>query len=358
MATKLTQDLVRKTQPQDARFEMADSMITGFLLRVQPSGKKTYYVNYRLASGKRTNYRIGDADVLSIVQARDKAREVLAGVELGGDPADAKRRARECTFREFVETEYGPWLRTHKKSGAAMCDALTKAFPELHAKKLSEASGWLIEKARKRMREGGLKTASVNRYTSYLHSCFSKAVEWGFIQEHPMTRIKKEREDTSRVRYLTDEERERLMDALDAREERIRAERDSYNLWARQRGYKERPSLRAVVFADYLKPMVLLSLNTGMRRGEVFGLEWADVNFEGCILKVRAENAKSGKARHIPMNDAVCEMLTGWRAQTGSAGLVFVSPKKRSEIRQREQVMARSTQSCGRVRLPLARYAP
>ena len=142
-----------------------------------------------------------------------------------------------------------------------------------------------------------------------------------------MKRIKKTREDTSRIRYLSDEERQRLMDALDTREERIRAERDSYNAWARQRGYKERPDLRAVAFADYIKPMVLLSLNTGMRRGEVFGLEWADVDLEGRMLKVRAENAKSGKARHLPMNNAVFDVLTGWRAQTGGAGLVFVSPQ-------------------------------
>jgi integrase len=46
--------------------------------------------------------------------------------------------------------------------------------------------------------------------------------------------------------------------------------------------------------------MVLLSLNSGMRSGEVFGLEWGDVNLEERFVKVRAENAKTGKARHLP----------------------------------------------------------
>ena len=51
-----------------------------------------------------------------------------------------------------------------------------------------------------------------------------------------------------------------------------------------------------------------------------------DINFEKRIIKVRAENAKTGKARHLPMNEGTVSVLNDWFHQTNGKGLVFVSP--------------------------------
>ena len=328
MRAKITKKLLASLTETEKRVVISDTTTPGFQFRFSDCVERgTYSVLYRLADGRRQRYTIGPASVFSPEQARDMAAEFIAKAKRGENPQETKNKSKELTFREFVETEYGPWLKSNRKTGKAMTEVLLKSFPEIENKKMSEVTGWLLEKIRKRYQDNGLKSSSVNRYTTYLRSCLSKAIEWGFLKDHPMKKIKKIREDNSKVRYLSDDERTALMNALDAREERIRTQRDSYNAWARERGYDERPDFRAVPYADYLKPMVLLSLNTGMRQGEVFALDWNEVNIEQKLLTVRAENAKSGKARHIPLNDTILNMLTKWRSQTSSKGLVFPSPR-------------------------------
>ena len=69
--------------------------------------------------------------------------------------------------------------------------------------------------------------------------------------------------------------------------------------------------------------MVVLSLNTGLRRGEVFSLTWHCVNFQTKTLTVEGVTAKSGQTRHIPLNAEALNVLRQWRNQTKAEGLVF-----------------------------------
>jgi integrase len=140
-----------------------------------------------------------------------------------------------------------------------------------------------------------------------------------------MATVRRSRVDSSAtVRYLAPDEDKRLRDTLDAREAKRRDDRDKFNAWRRERGYKEFPTLGA--FTDHLKPMVLIALNTGCRRGELFNLKWTDINFVGRILTVAGATAKSGKTRHIPLNDEAFTVLQAWHGQCkGKSELVFPS---------------------------------
>jgi integrase len=119
------------------------------------------------------------------------------------------------------------------------------------------------------------------------------------------------------------------MAALDAREERIRNGRDSHNEWLEEREHSAMPDLKDLAFVDHLKPMVIVSLYTGIRQGSLFKLRWSDIDFQGEILTVPPESAKGGKIIHIPMNERVVKTLRAWREQTKGSGegLVFPSPK-------------------------------
>jgi len=64
--------------------------------------------------------------------------------------------------------------------------------------------------------------------------------------------------------------------------------------------------------------MVLLSINTGIRRGEVFSLRWEHVNFGLKQITITGTNAKSRKTRHIPLNSEALKTLQDWQSQQQS----------------------------------------
>jgi integrase len=83
-------------------------------------------------------------------------------------------------------------------------------------------------------------------------------------------------------------------------------------------------------FWDYLRPAVLLSLNTGIRRNTLFSLVWGDVDFQAQTLSLRGEISKNGKTARIPLNDDACGILSSWRGHPGNhndGDLIFPSPK-------------------------------
>ena len=75
--------------------------------------------------------------------------------------------------------------------------------------------------------------------------------------------------------------------------------------------------------------MVLLSINTGMRRGEVFNLKWENVNLERAIITIDGDFSKSGKTRHIPLNTEAFNVLKTWKKERNHPTLVFPSKNGR-----------------------------
>jgi integrase len=87
---------------------------------------------------------------------------------------------------------------------------------------------------------------------------------------------------------------------------------------------------------DHLKPLVLVALNTGLRRGELLGLTWDAVNFSGKILTVTAATAKSGHTRRVPTNREALEILTAWHERQGKPkGDALVFPGHEGERMKR-----------------------
>jgi integrase len=103
----------------------------------------------------------------------------------------------------------------------------------------------------------------------------------------------------------------------------MKAARAWGNAWRRERGYAEMPDMDTQAYGDHLTPLVLVALNTGLRRGELFNLRWSDVHMDKRLLTGRGATAKTGQTRHVPLNREAVAVLTAWRAQSPADGYVF-----------------------------------
>lgn len=320
MLRKLNAQVIRGAKPQDRPYEIRDTEIKGLLVRVQPSGVKSFV----LAFDRMRRRTIGNAALLTLDQARVTARQWLADKDNGKLPAAARGKGRPLTLGEFVEKHYAPWVEAERKAGAATVANLKAQFEFLYNKPLGGITAWQLDKFKAARLKDGLAPATVNRDLDRIRSVLSKAVEWKRLETHPLASVKRVKgADNSRVRFLTAAEEKRLRASLAAREAEARKHRVSGNAWAQVRGYAPRQMWPANAYTDHLMPLVLLALNTGLRRGELFGLHWADVDQCNKVLTVRAETSKGQRARHVALNSEACDVLKRWKGQGDGERLVF-----------------------------------
>ena len=258
--------------------------------------------------------------------------QVRSGIDIQGLKVSEKtnfEREQLQTLTVFFEERYKPHLLSHMKSGKDRAYLIKHYFVDQWGEKsLTDISDWLINSWRKQQLNRGLSHSGVNRPVSALKAMMNRAVEWGVIEQNPLTNVKALKEDPNPVaRYLSDEEETQLFAALAKRQDKQREERANHNNWLLDRNQRQLPK-RSNKFTDYLMPMVAVALNTGLRRGELFDLECSDIDLKNNQIAVRGEIAKSGKTRHIPLNKNVVDTLATWIRDTGLKGdeLVFASP--------------------------------
>ena len=162
------------------------------------------------------------------------------------------------------------WWRA--KAGKEMLDAITPA-------RIAEWRDELLSTPKQR--GGGKRSAAdVNRTIAALSSAMTHAVkELGWIERNPCERVTKPKEAGGRVRFLSDEELPRLLDAV-----------------------------RASPHPDLL-PAVLLALTTGARSGEILGLRWSQIDFKRRAITLHQGETKNDAGRALPLSGEVVELL-------------------------------------------------
>lgn len=274
----------------------------GAVLRIQPNGTRIWKL---IQQGKPRT--LGTMPVMTYAMAVDKALRILRGDDPDAEPVE---EARPMTFGEFMDDHYEKHVNlNHSRPHETL--AYIRRF-NFEDKPLAEIKLADVETFRMGLQEKGRAASTINRVTTSLKAALQKAADWDLIETNPLAKLKMLKTDRRPViRYLDDDESKRLTKAMTARDDELRAKRDSYNEWARQRGYEEKPPLG--IYADRLTPMIMLALNTGLRRGELWNLKWADIDLKKKSLVVQGKGAKSGQTRHIPLNKAALTSLKTFR---------------------------------------------
>ena len=324
----LTDKIVDAAKATDRELRLYDAKVSALFLRVLPSGNKSWCVTW----GRNKVKAFGKPPGVTVAAARVQAATLLVETNQHGAPLtviEASKPASEkaITLGVFIDEHFAPWANAQQKAGKATVDALKVCFGDLYERDLKSIVAFDIERFKTRRLKAKIKPATINRDLDRIRKVFSCAAEWGFVPTHPMgdKKVKRIKVDNERVRYLSADEEKRLRLALTTRETERRRQRESGNKWAKERGEEGRPMWAKDAFTDHLLPMVLVAMNTGLRRGELFGLDWRSVNIGGKLLTVEAGNSKSGKTRHVPLNDEALDILKRWKKQGGTEGLVFPS---------------------------------
>lgn len=323
MKEKLTAKLLGSLQVTGNEYEVHDTTVGGLFVRVTAAGAKSYVVSW--ARGRKKT--LGRVGILTLDQARTEATQYLAEARTHGEPLAVTQGRRGTTLpslRDFIEDTYMPWFKAHHKGHEKTQHTLSNNFDPIMAQRLDAITGRDLEQIRTGWMQAGNKASTVNRKMGSISGVFSRAVEWEYIDTHPLAKLKQLKVDSKGViRYLAADETKRLHDALDARQNEMRAERESANTWRTDRHREPLPSLLQLPFTDHLKPMVLVSLNTGMRRGELFDLKWSAVNFDTKTITVAGATTKTSDTRHIPMNKETVGVLEAWKKQVSESPYVF-----------------------------------
>ena len=139
---------------------------------------------------------------------------------------------------------------------------------------------------------------------------FNKGVEWGMMEKNPFDKFKEPilfKEDENRVRYLTEDEINRLMAVLDAK--------------AKEQTTKD---AHRKVNPYYLKNIVMAALLTGLRRGDILILKWPDADMEKGILFYNEQKKKS-KRRVKVLNSDMIQLLKS--IPKGESEYIFNGPE-------------------------------
>ena len=318
----ISTELVRQLRHQAPKevTDYRDPKLPGFVLRARPTGIHSW----RVQLPNRRWLTLGRVDEVALSDARETAQTRRAQAALGHD-IPTRKPTSDVTLRTFLDDTYEPWMKATYGKRTTQVALIRSAFRDLLDLKLSEFTTARIERWRvnrkfhhatseaptkRRARE--VKRSTINRNIKALRAALNRATEWSVVSTMPMGKIKFRAEDENAVvRYLSDDEEARLRAALVARDNARRAARASANEWRRARRYKEWQAFDT--YTDYVTPLVLLALSTGLRRGELLQLRWRDLDLQRRMLTVRGEGAKTRQTRHVPLNSEATQVMKAWR---------------------------------------------
>ena len=182
---------------------------------------------------------------------------------------------RNKTFGDMMDkfmAEHAPTVSENTQR--SYTTSLKFLLPHFGDSNLISISPKMISRYKVLRKGDGVKPATVNRELAMLSKAFSLAAkEWEWLKDNPVSRVSKEKENNARDRWLSKDEEKRLLDNS----------------------------------PEWIKQIIIFSLNTGLRLGELTGLEWSRVDISNKTILI--DNSKNGEQRTIPLNKYALDVV-------------------------------------------------
>jgi integrase len=275
-----------------------DRTLPGFGVRVLASGTKSFILDYRDANGRQRRITLGRYGILTPDSARKRARAELASVSAGADPVEARRaKRRAVTLREFADTYIDRHAKPRNRTWKADRRRLDKnILPSLGSRALASITRADIATLHAKL--GKTAPMEANRHAALLSSMRARAIEWGFLDEDAAHWKVKKFKEQSRETWVTPEWLPALLAAIDA---------------------ETSPHVRGALY---------IALLTGMRRSEVLGLRWQDVDLTRG--EINMQRTKAGRPHTVPLSSDAVTVLAELPRLLGNP-YVFPSDLKAGE---------------------------
>jgi integrase len=256
-----------------------DDDLPGFGVRVRATGSRTWLAQYAIA-GKTKKVFLGSPNVVDGAKARAVAKDVLAAVRLGGNPASDKANERVIA-RETIGALVPRFLerqraRLKPRSLEETARHLSSHAKPLHGFPVKQVDRRLISK---RLTEIATKSgpAAANRVRASLSAFFTWAARSGYVDGNPVAYTDKAVEIGARSRVLTDGELRTIWSVL-----HDEGQYDS---------------------------VVKLLILTGARRDEIGSLRWSEIDLDRAFITLPPERTKNRREHVIPLSEPAKAIL-------------------------------------------------
>ncbi len=247
-----------------------------------------WYIDY-YHNGQRKRRKIGPSKQLAELALKDVQLKIARGEILGVS------ETKKILFEDYAK-EYLEYSKTNKSGRSYERDIISvnvHLVPYFKGKHLFDITSRMIE-SYKEKRVIRVKEGTVNMELFAIKKMLRKAVDWGYLRSNPASGVRGLKESPLPPKYLSREETRRLLDNC----------------------------------SGYIHAMVATALQTGMRKSEIFNLQWSDVDFRNRIITVNNKedwHPKNYEPRAIPMSNFLYGILSGLPHHI-SSNYVFCKP--------------------------------
>ena len=288
MTMKLTPLAVKAAKPPKAgRTIRRDGIVPGMRLITHSGGKKSYRIVARI-HGKQVNLPIGDAKVLTLNEARDKGKDILAAIAKGEDPRVTKQQAIRTASetvavvaKKFIEryaranNKTRTWQETERLIARNILPRWgTRPITSIEPRDVTELLDAVADRA----------PIAANRVLAAGRKMFNWAYDHHLIETSPFGRIKAPTKETSRDRKHADFELALIWQA------------------AGQLCYP-------------FGPFTQLAILLGQRREEIAGMRWSELDSELTLWTLPRKRTKNGVQHQVPITPQARTILAGLRLQ-------------------------------------------